>query len=201
MSAKDTAEAFLIVVKRFAKWAMFGFVGLVAAGVLLWAGNSAYAWWAERPYKLTEYEGIKIGASQSEVKYAKGLPSNVLVDGTGELDWTVVDVSKLASGKSVEDYFMWSYAIRQNKRLDISFDRKLKTVSSITCYSESYFECQEIFGIRDGSTEIQLVDKLRAAEKEEITEATKRMDYAKYNVQFFLSKMNVYMIKVGSDNE
>jgi hypothetical protein len=204
MSGKENAEAFLIIVKRLAKWMALGIAGLVVAGILLWAGVLAYEWWSERPYKLTEYEGVKLGASQSEVQYAKGAPSSVLlVEGKGEpgkpwtYDWSVVDVAKLEKGKSVEDYLMWSYAIGRDKRLDISFDQKEKKVSSISCYSDSYLECEKIFGIHDGSSEKELLGKLGVPEKEEITQATKRMDFEKFNVRFYLSKLKVYMITVG----
>lgn len=69
MSANETAEAILIVIKRLLKW--FGFGVLILAGLVLLivAGASGYDKWQSRPQIATELNGIKLGESIGDVRF------------------------------------------------------------------------------------------------------------------------------------
>lgn len=72
MTAAESAEAVLIVIRRLAKWVLVAVVSLVLLGIISSGGYYALDWYKNRPFAATTYLGVSIGASRDEVYYALG---------------------------------------------------------------------------------------------------------------------------------
>lgn len=57
--------------KRIAKWAI---AAPAASALVLWAGIFVYFKMEQRPVLQTEFEGIRLGATESDVRFLKGAP-------------------------------------------------------------------------------------------------------------------------------
>jgi hypothetical protein len=177
MSANESAEAFLLVIKRLAKWALFAAVGIAVFTMFMAGFDEATDRWEKRPYKLTEYNGIKLGATEAEVEYALG-------------------AAQKDTREPATDYVTWTYGEGTKRLIAVSFKRMDRKVHSILCLGGSW-ECPPVFGLRDGSTEAAVLDTLGPPSREEIREGTKIMYYPNYNVSFSLAKKSVFGIEVG----
>jgi hypothetical protein len=135
------------------------------------------------------------------VNYVKGQPTNVLEDDASSSQWgkRVIEVSKLDQGRTPSDFLEWSYKITSDdSRIDVVFDAD-KKVKSIQCYSNGYLNCPSVFGLHDGSTEDDVIARLGKPTSEAVNGVAKRMVYDPYNVMFYLTKKQVYMIYVTED--
>ena len=77
MSANETAEAILIVIKRLAKWAAYGVLGIVGVGAFIAVSVWGYERYSKVPTEKVEWEkfylkGIKIGDRWSDVVFRHG---------------------------------------------------------------------------------------------------------------------------------
>lgn len=202
MTAAESAEAILIVIKRLAKWALAFVVAMVLLGVLLWLGKYAIDWYEARPYAATKYLGVSLGDSRDEVYYALGQPKDVLAVDDSKQDgpWKdyrlVVPVKDIPTPKTPKDYAEWVYAPSDATRWDIDFAPDGK-VRGIGCYSAGSYDCPALYGVRDGATEDDVRAQLGPPAREELDGVTKRMRYPAFNVTVFLEKRRVYRLRLS----
>ena len=172
---------------------LIGSIAAISALVL------AYNLYEPPPTKQLEYANLKLGMSQREVNYLKGIPTNVLEDDPSRPGF--LRKSKIDEGRTATDFLWWSYDLYGDARLHISFDSN-KTVNGIRCYSKGYSNCPPVFGLHDGSHEGAVIARLGKPTSDALSESsTKRMVYAPLNVVFYLSRQKVYMIDVTADPE
>lgn len=72
MSANETAEAILIVIRRLFKWGAIGLLGIGAVSTIAWAVMWGYGEWEGRPQLVTQLMGIGIGDKESDVVFKLG---------------------------------------------------------------------------------------------------------------------------------
>jgi hypothetical protein len=180
------------------KWSRI-FAWLVGGIVVIGAGAYLYFNYEEPPTKQLGYADLKLGMSENEVRYIKGSPTEVMeADALSPGFDRVVKVDKLDQGRTVSDYPEWSYT-DTSSRIDITFDPNRK-VKAIQCYATSY-GCPYLFGLHVGSSEDQVLARLGkpTSQAVQVNGSTKRMVYGPYNVVFFLTKKEVYMLLVTAD--
>ncbi|UUZ68477.1 hypothetical protein LP416_31040 [Polaromonas sp. P2-4] len=205
MSANETVEALLVVIKRFMKWIGIGILIVVAIGVLFGLYDHLSEYWQNKPYALTKYADVALGMSKEEVAYTKGIPKqvigNLIVDKpTGRQYHDVISVDKIEKGKEVKDFSQWSYEISGLSYLDVVFDEKTKKVKSIICYSsDDSFSCTSVFGLHNGSYEKAVKERLSAPDLETIEGDIKIMPYKRFNLTLYLEQMKVYQFVVSKD--
>jgi hypothetical protein len=67
MSANERAEAFLLVIKRLAKWAAIGIAGLLMLVLIFYVYTEAKDYYDNRPKVVTEVKGIILGEKLNDV--------------------------------------------------------------------------------------------------------------------------------------
>ena len=78
MSANETAEAILIVIKRLAKWGAYGVLGIVGVGAFIAVSVWGYERYSKisieqfRPQVVSSLKGIGIGDRWSDVVFRHG---------------------------------------------------------------------------------------------------------------------------------
>jgi hypothetical protein len=178
-------------------------IGVVALALIGGTLIVAAQYWDQLvPTKLarqTEYAGVRLGMSRDEVKYVKGLPPKVVTDDK-DGPWQAYGVlksSELPQGKAVNDYPLWSYEGYEHY-LHVAFGKGGKTVRSIACFSkDKIYRCPEIGGVKDGTSEAELLRKLGAPSRSQIKDTTKSIGYDDIGVEFTLEKETVYRLIVG----
>lgn len=201
MSANVKAEAILIVIKRILKW--IGLV-LLAGGALiaLYLGYEEFQrYQRDKPRLLAEYSGITLGESPEHVKYAIGNPSRIEHKGEDASPKNqseergavlkVDDKNEHLISKSKE----WMYSIGQNLTT-IEFDKPGGSVVSISCFSFMSYVCPEVFGIRVGTDEKDVLNHLGKPDAEILEDARKVLRFNRYNLTLYLTKKKVYMLEV-----
>lgn len=201
MTAAESAEAILIVIKRLAKWALTLVLGMVLLGFVLWLGKYGVDWYQARPYAGTKYLGVSLGDSRDEVYYALGQPNDVLAADDSQQDgpwkhYRLVPVKDIPSPRTPKDYAEWVYAPSNASRWDIDFSPDGK-VRGIGCYSVGSYGCPALYGVRDGATEDEVRAQLGSPAREELDGVTKRMRYPAFNVTIFLEKRRVYRLRLS----
>jgi len=108
--------------------------------------------------------------------------------------------SEIPAGKSIDDYDHWSYEYGTKRAsLNVAFDSNSKKAKEISCDSRNTDEpCQAIFNISTGTSEEGVIEKLGRPSKEHIQNGIKTMIYSDLNLQLFLQKKVVFMLKVKS---
>lgn len=202
MPAQEAAEAFLIVAKRLLKWSGVGLLALgVVGGLAFWAFH-AYEAYKNRPFPVVVYQDVQLGHSQQEVLYALGQPTYVLVKVRvdANLPWTkyaqAIRTNELPAGKSIHDYQSWIFETDQ-KAIDFDFDAPRGKVVGVGCMSKGSWNCPALFGLRDGSSEEEVLAQLGAPGHQDLLDAVKRLRYPQFNVSLYLEKRRVYMIRVS----
>lgn len=153
-----------------------------------------------RPKPITTYADVALGNSQDEVLYAKGMPSDVLVDdkpGESPIAGTRTQfyVSELKSGDNVKNYRYWSYGVVSAGRIDVDFSPNARKVIRVFCYAKRDEPCPPLLGVAGGATEAEVIKLLGAPANAEIStdfSAVKKMSYPKWNVTFLLQQLQVY---------
>lgn len=203
MTAAESAEVFLIVVKRLGKWALWLLSALAAIFVLALAWEKGKEYIDNRPYRAVRYADIGLGDAQKEVLYVLGPPphfihpARTLNDGNPFSKFgRVVDGAKPEEKVSYTDSNEWLYTVHQG-RTDVAFDKAGGRVTSIACFSESSYSCPSLYGIRDGSSEDDVLSQLGKPASEELDGVTKTVRYPQYNLTVYLEKRRVYMLKVS----
>lgn len=203
MTAAESAEAFLIVVKRLTKWALWLLAGLavLVALALGWVKGKEHI--DNRPYRAVRYADIGIGDAQKEVLYVLGPPPHFIDPAPPANDGNpfskfgrVVDGKKPEEKVAYTDSKEWLYTGYQ-RRTDVGFDKAGGRVTSVACFSESSYSCPSLYGIRDGSTEDDVLSQLGKPTSEELDGVTKTVRYPQYNLTLYLEKRRVYMLKVS----
>jgi len=174
-------------------------IGIVLVALIGGASLLAFTAYTNRSTAQTSYYGVALGMTKDEVRYELGQPSNVTTPGdlTGAKPWEryseVVPVGKIPGDKQVEDYHSWSYD--GPPRIDIDFDTASGKVISVGCYAGDA-HCNNVLTLSDGTSEHDVVERLGDPSKEQIDGATKIMSYRKLNLELYLTKEKVYMVKV-----
>jgi len=204
VSANEQAEAFLIVVKRLLKW--MGFAALViAALVAAVLGYEEYERYVrDKPRLLTEYAEVKLGDSADQVRYVLGAPAAFLDRTPEEADkpWTkdprVVRADDAKEGHLIVNSTGWQYDVRTNTQINVSFDAPAPSgkVIAVACYSQTVYSCPEVFGLRDGSSEEEVLKHLGKPDSDTIESSAKVLRYEAYNLTLYLVKKRVYMVTV-----
>jgi hypothetical protein len=168
--------------------------------------------WNQLPLALarqTEYAGLRLGISQDEVIYIKGVPQTV----NGELETEgplkgsrpTIEKDKLEKGKQVRDYDDWAYN-GDYSRINVTFNMKKTAVTAIQCYSsDKLSRCPPILGIRDGDSEKTVIDRLGVPAISRIERlsipgvegATKYISYPNLGINFHLEKEQVYYMGIN----
>lgn len=178
------------------------FMGMVILAVTGGALIVVAQYWDQIfPTKLmrqTEYAGVRLGMSRDEVRYVKGLPTNVVTDDVNVGSFGTFKLSELPQGKTINDFPLWSY-YDSNHYIGVAFG-KGKTVLSIACYSkERIYRCPEIGGVQDGTSEAELLRKFGAPSRSQIKGATKSLEYNDIGVEFGLEMEKIYRLLVGQN--
>lgn len=182
--------------RRLGTWGIRALVGLC----VLW--GIAYAYNSFAPIgRQTEYDGLRLGMTASEVRYIKGQPSAVYEppsqrsasDPPG--DWrVVVAVKDIPKEKRITDYMEWSFD-QQTSRLDVTFDKPGGTLVEIGCYSKDrYLSCTPIGGIRDGA-------RFGKPDTSVIDGVSKRTRFKDAGAYFVLTQQKVYMLGISQNAE
>jgi hypothetical protein len=201
MSASETAEAFLIVVKRLAKWALWALVvvsvlfGLVLAGV--WLKDR----WDNQPYALTKYANVTLGDGREQVRYALGAPEEFVAarepgDTDENRDAKIITSADDPLDLKVMESPGWIYE-KTRHRITVAFDPKTHKVTWVGCYSQSVYECPSVFGLNDGDDEDEVLEHLGKPDGERLDGTVKIIRYDKYNLTLYLTKKKVYMLRIS----
>lgn len=159
---------------------------------------------------IENYMSVGIGDERAEVLYKLGKPPFVLGDLNGctdpkkfcgrrvyTTDENSVDFAKI--DKDIEFYEVYEYEnnFPSKDSFSIFFDNKRK-VRSITCQGS----CDPVFGIFIGSDERDLTKFLGnpSGSKIDVGSGVKTISYSRFNLSFYLEKMKIYMIVIGTDD-
>jgi hypothetical protein len=159
---------------------------------------------SKRPYRVTAYDGIKLEDAQSEVFYALGPPTHVVLpavtDPKGPWDKyrEALEASKLPEGKSVNDYAYWWFE-QTDKRLEVEFDRPGGRAAMISCYSKVSWKCPDLFGLSVGDSEDEVRARLGTPATETLTGTSKALRYPAYNFTAYLEMRRLYWLRVSAD--
>lgn len=179
---------------------LIALLAIVAVG-----GVVAWNWFVEqrriapvRPHEaLGSYDGITLGMTMDAVIHAKGFPPSVFglpqSDGSG----APVDAPiHLEPGPTPSSYDWWRYDDSAAAHLDVFFSARTKTVSKITCSSQSRDDtCPHIYGIAIGSREKDVRARIGAPESDD-TDASgvKTLSYPRYALELELRHERVSAI-------
>lgn len=199
MTASDSAEAFLIVIKRIGKFLLWLLAGAIAILLAIFGLAEWKKYSDNKPYRATSYAEISLGDTQNEILYSLGPPPNFIGPTQSVLEIKEAeDIKEDEKNLSFSDSKEWLYTDRQG-RIDVAFDKPGGRVISIACYSDSYFLCPTIFGIHDGSNENDVISHLGQPSSERIDGVAKIIRYSQYNLTLYLAKRQVYMLKVSEN--
>lgn len=206
MAASEKSEVFLAVLKRIGKWLLWLVAALVMLVVILYGWIFAKEYFDNRPYQITKYAEISIGDSREEVLYALGEPPEFIeTKPSNNVENQFKEFNLIAQSN---DYYEETPKFKKSKewlytegerRIDIAFDMSNGRVKSIACYSGRTYLCPYIFGIHDGSREEDVLSHLGKPTSEKIDGITKVIRYSQYNLTLYLTKRQVYMLKVSKD--
>ena len=145
--------------------------------------------------------------TMAEVKYVKGYPTDVLENpGTKVADAPnlpslyrlVLPTKEFEKDQRVEDYSSWQYEQPDGKnRIDVDFGAPGGTVKGIACFSTGTTNCPVLLGIRDGTSEEVVVEKLGTPSRAQIDDVTKKIECDSFNTRFYLKKRKVYFLGVS----
>jgi hypothetical protein len=187
--------------RRFAKRAALACLGLVLVGIVAGGGMYLYSLIPVAVSRQTEYAGVRLGMSQDEVRYIKGLPQWVLAEDVPDAGMKgfrmVLETNKIPNGKSVNDYFDWSYA-EHRRNINIAFNAS-RAVVAIQCFSDDNLgRCPKVGGIEDGDDETKVLEKLGGKPQTSISGVTKTLFYPELGIRLHLTKQRVYTLEVSS---
>jgi hypothetical protein len=185
---------------------MRGSIRILGIGVLAIMIFAITGYWVHQRFqffqgKQTEYYGLSIGMSMTEVRDAKGTPTYVLeepaIEGEGSL---VHEANNLNPGENVQNYRQWSFvdnALPDGARLDVKFSNQNNRVERLFCYSEGTRQCPALLGIYDGTTEQKLKERLGAPTTDESShDMLEKLTYSDLHVCFFLQRQRVFMLGI-----
>ena len=202
MSANQSAEAVLIVIKRLGKWVLWLIAALAVLGCLIAGGYWTRDYIANRPHPAKRYADLNLGDTQKEVLYALG-PPPAFIDFTPANDGNMFPGFRVVDGKDVNEKVTynsstgWMYG--DQRRIDVDFDKPGGRVVSIACFSESSYLCPALYGLRTGSVEDDVLSQLGKPGSEKLDGVTKTMRYPQYNLVVLLEKRRVYMLKLSEN--
>ena len=183
---------------------------LIAAAILAGLGIGFHQFSRD----LEKYCGIKISDDRNEVLYRLGFPPAVLDDSQkdgkypGRRNYKTNrkagsdDPDKfMPEGKTVADYYEWSYPLRGAANADasvyIDFNRATKAIESIDCvdFSDGRL-CSPLLGIGIGDSEDHVRDRLGKPDRYDLDGVIKTMSYDAIGVEYKLTKGSVYYLKL-----
>lgn len=205
MSASETAEAILIVIRRLGKWILWLVAGIFTLLLLALGWMEGKKYIDNKPYRATMYAGMNIGDPQNKVLYTLGPPPQFINPAPQVNDENpfsqfdqIIDSNNPEEKSTYLDSKEWLYT-EGSKRIDVAFDALGGRVKSIACYSNSYYSCPPLFGIHDGSSEEEVLSHLGKPTSEKIDGVTKTIRYSDYNLTLYLMKRQVYMLMISEN--
>jgi len=175
---------------------------LAGAAIIVAIGYGGYSY-LTRLVPQSQYYHVALGATQHEVLYVLGYPTNVESDDkdASHEGWRLVTpADKLPTGKKAEDYLYWSWNLVADKfepRLDITFDEQSKRVIEVRCYTK-VGGCSKLMGIAAGADEDDVKARLGKPDFEGLEGVAKLLAYYRYNVVFELAKRKVYYFGIAT---
>jgi hypothetical protein len=192
---------------------LIGLAAIISA-VSLWFFTTDYQTMMKNRYftgSIENYMNVTIGDRREEVLYKLGRPHYVLGDPgkcNGNQPWDCSRRVYFTDGssdsidkidKDIKFYNVYNYLTNPNllDSFSIYFDENNK-VKTLHCRGK----CDAILGISTSSDERDLIRFLGnpTSSKIDANSGIKIVSYKKYNLLFYLEKMKVYMIVVGSDD-
>jgi hypothetical protein len=192
---------------------LIGLAAIISA-VSLWFFTTDYPTMMKNRYftgSIENYMNVTIGDRREEVLYKLGRPHYVLGDPgkcNGNQPWDCSRRVYFTDGssdsidkidKDIKFYNVYNYLTNPNllDSFSIYFDENNK-VKTLHCRGK----CDAILGISTSSDERDLIRFLGnpTSSKIDANSGIKIVSYKKYNLLFYLEKMKVYMIVVGSDD-
>ena len=182
MSASETAEAILIVIKKLLKWAGVVLLGIAALSVIVWAVTWGYGEWEGRPQLVTQLMGIRIGDRESDVVFKLGE--------FRQLPRTDKDIRE---GETV-------YASEEHR---ISFAEKGGTIFIVQYSCKTDYDYGELNGIRCGNTGEDILRRFGKTvrvlcAKDEERKGERMYDVFELGTRYGLSKNKVEQFLVAS---
>ena len=181
-----------------------GLCGLVGGTITF-----AYVKYANHISKQTTYSDVRLGMTQTEVLYVKGVPDYVLEEPKEDPlaekfpGMLVIQRGEIPKNKRTEDYSDWGFNLTDDSgNLTVSFSPISKKVMEVRCYSPQY-SCAPIQSLKQGATEEEIVEILGKPVREQIHGVSKTLEYTDLNLSLWLVKKRFYMLAVkdfGAEN-
>jgi len=179
---------------------------------------------AAKPARQIEYAGLRLGMTQDEVMYVKGMPSHVLAPDTRDPQlkdrYTFVETKDWEGRekeKRIKGYKTWAFHEWWDNTIQVSFSKaenpyhqfdepqrasQLKlggAVSNIRCRSEENTpECPTIVGIEGGDSEEKVNRTLGPPTRSRIDGVYKILTYDDTGVMLVLTKKRVFGFAIGT---
>lgn len=204
MSAAEKAEATLLVIKRLLKWAAFAFLAfvLVVAGVLGWEQFQEVQ--RTRPKLLTSYMDVTLGDSLEQVQYARGLPDYFAykqpADAANPFSEfpMLIQPSDEKNGHLIKQSLEWQWFDGKGQMVVAGLNKPGGIVEYVSCHATQYFSCSSVFGISNGSTEDEVLDKLGKPDNELLERGMKVLRYSSYNLTLYLERKKVTRVEIAA---
>lgn len=177
------AAAYQLTVRR--KWKPVGVVFGGVVSLLLLCGLGIYGWqlYEQRPTPVTDFGGVRLGASPVDVKLALGPPNNESEAGVSKEE------------EEVSLGWVFGNLGETDHRIVVLFygkdERSLE--ASIVCEDNGF---NKVFGLGRYTPEVDVIEKLGEPSYTSIrTDATSKMiSYAKWHVAFEIERGSVVSI-------
>jgi hypothetical protein len=188
----DPVEAHVVGLAMWVK--AVGFIMLITA---IGGSTFFYVKIADAPTKQTEYAGLRLGMTMKEVLYERGNPTAVWGPVEKEGDWQPeIMTAELKKNESVKDSQSWTY-FAPNSWISLEFDAATKSLVEIGCWSDKGTgECPPLFGLRDGTTEENLIARLGQPNRELFDNEIKTMEFDHFGVRYYLRRKKVSGFRV-----
>ncbi len=187
MAAKETAEAILLVIKRLAKWAAWGLLGLVGIGTAIALAVSGYEKWQNRPQIVSSLKGIGIGDKWADVVFKQG-------------EFKVQPDTGVKKYQDEIDY------VSDEKRVGVSVRNGVVTVVRYFCKTD--IEYTELNGVRCGASGDEILkrfgDKVRVLCEKKVDESKRPVrvyDVVDFGTRYGLSLNTVEVLLVADKEE
>jgi hypothetical protein len=161
---------------------------LTGVGYQYWEQFTAAKQLPAKLSRQTEYAGLRLGLTQDEIMYIKGLPSHVFVkditDPKSKDRYSVVetkDWGEREKVKRIKDHEAWAFR-GDYHTIFVSFSKESpNAVSDIQCNSyDQIYRCPAIGDIQDGNSEEEVNRKLGPPSRSRIEGVVKTLVYEWY---------------------
>jgi len=186
---------------HISRWVAIGCGLLVGLGAIGLAATWGYQKIANLPTRQTTYADLTLGMTMDEVRYVRGDPEFVVKTYvtrglTAEEFLNAVQVDDLKHDNDMKTYLTWGFPEKQQPWIVVSFDRRTKTLRNIWCFTGidnigNSNACPPLDGVRVGTSEEALVERLGEPSNQSIYGGDKTIDYNQYGLWFLLVRKRV----------